>query len=155
MAAEEHFLLVDGADEALEKTLLGNLRTETLQRTEGLPKTKQCFYFFLKDDAGNVTAGIFAETKGLWLHIRYLWVAEDLRRRGIGTRLLEAALEEGHRRGCRSAHLETYSWEAPDFYRKNGFQEFGRLEGIYGRFDFFYFRKAIKPGLKAPDAGAD
>lgn len=135
----------EGPDEALEKTLKNNLREETHRKTNGLSDTKQCFHFTVKDNAENIAAGVTAETKGLWLYIQYLWVSEGLRGQGLGRMLLEKAMEEGYKRGCRKAYLETYSWEAPDFYKKLGFEISDKLEGIYGQYDFFYFQRPIKP----------
>jgi hypothetical protein len=42
--------------------------------------------------------------------------------------LLQAAESEALRRGCTCALLDSYSFQAPDFYKKLGYQEFGLLE---------------------------
>lgn len=48
-----------------------------------------------------------------------LWVDEKYRKMGIGSKLLEAAEEEAVRRGCHSGHVDTMSWQAPEFYKKH------------------------------------
>ncbi|MCF8532591.1 MAG: GNAT family N-acetyltransferase [Reyranella sp.] len=52
---------------------------------------------------------------------------DDAARSVIGSRLLCLAEEEGAQRGCRSAMLYTISFQAPGFYERHGWREFGRI----------------------------
>jgi GNAT superfamily N-acetyltransferase len=56
-----------------------------------------------------------------------LWVSEDLCGRGIGRELMAGAKARGRDRGCHSAWLDTFSFQAPGFYQL-GYEEFGRLD---------------------------
>ncbi|MBV1800192.1 GNAT family N-acetyltransferase [Siccirubricoccus sp. G192] len=58
-----------------------------------------------------------------WLFIRYLWIAEPLRRQGIGSLLIREAEQRARARGCHSATVDTFSFQAPDFYLKQGFAD--------------------------------
>jgi GNAT superfamily N-acetyltransferase len=80
---------------------------------------------FLRDEAGRVVGGLVGETYWGWLHVDLLWVSEELRGRGYGSRLLAAAEAEAVRRGCGHAYLDTLGFQAPDFYRKRGYRLFG------------------------------
>jgi GNAT superfamily N-acetyltransferase len=51
---------------------------------------------------------------------------------GTGTTILRLAEEEAARRGCRAATLVTVSFQAPDFYARHGWEEFGRIETAPG-----------------------
>jgi len=72
---------------------------------------------------GVLKAGLTGETHGNWLEIEFLWVSEELRHQGFGSRLLKAAEEEGIRRGCKYSFLNTFGFQAPEFYSKYGYKE--------------------------------
>ncbi|WP_240203948.1 GNAT family N-acetyltransferase [Streptomyces actuosus] len=78
------------------------------------------------DDTDTLAAGLVGHTWATWLHVTYLWVDERHRGEGLGSRLLAAAerlAREEH--GCRNARLETWDFQAPDFYRKQGYEVVG------------------------------
>ena len=50
---------------------------------------------------------------------------------------------EAQRRGCRFAYVETYSFQGPRFYERNGCSVFGRLAGFSGDHVLFYMRKDL------------
>ena len=82
------------------------------------------------DCDGNIIAGILGGTYWGWMYVDILWVHEDHRKRGIGSRLLSAAEKEAVRRGCHHVHLDTMSWQAPEFYKKHGYELIGVLPDI-------------------------
>jgi ribosomal protein S18 acetylase RimI-like enzyme len=76
---------------------------------------------------GEIRGGLLGTIWGGWLHVAYLWVAEPLRRHGFGARLVRAAERYAVEQGCRAAWLDTFSFQAPGFYRKLGYQRFATL----------------------------
>ena len=82
------------------------------------------------DGDGNVIGGISGGTYWGWLYIDILWVDESHRKHGIGTRLLHEAESEAIHRGCHHVHVDTMSWQAPDFYKKHGYTVIGILPDI-------------------------
>jgi GNAT superfamily N-acetyltransferase len=97
---------------------------------------------FLRRD-GHVQGGVIGDCWGGWLHIRALWVAEPLRRQGHGSRLLEAVEEAAREAGCSHSHLETFSFQAPEFYQRRGYEVFGCLPGYPPTHTQYFLRKDL------------
>ena len=80
-----------------------------------------------RDAAGVVQSGVKFITALEWLFVNWLWVAAPYRRTGEGSRLLREAEADARQEGCRGVYLDTFSFQAPKFYEKLGFREFGRI----------------------------
>ncbi len=76
--------------------------------------TRETYYsplaILLKDSRDAILGGAFGHVWGGWLDLSLLWVAEPLRGRGYGRKLLEAAEEEARAQGCRGVFLSTFSF---------------------------------------------
>jgi ribosomal protein S18 acetylase RimI-like enzyme len=96
---------------------------------------------FLRDQQRQMIAGISGWLWGECLEIDFLWVKETLRGQGIGKRLVTALEEAAIERGCRQTTLETFSFQAPEFYQKLGYNIFGVIEGFGNHFRKFYMQK--------------
>jgi len=73
-----------------------------------------------------------------------IWVHEKLRGRRLGSRLLAAAEAEAVRRGCHQMHLDTHRYQAPDFYRRQGYDVIGELPGWPGADVRIFLRKRLR-----------
>lgn len=98
---------------------------------------------FLRDETGRLYGGLLGWTLWSWLHLDSLYVEAFLRGQGHGMRLLRAAERAAVARGCTLAEVDTFDFQALGFYEKAGYQVFGRLPGIGGRFERFYLSKAL------------
>ena len=96
----------------------------------------------LKDDGGIVRGGIYALGWAGLLFIKWFWIDEGLRSKGHGRALLKAAEDEGRRRGCTGANLDTFEFQARPFYEKCGYQVFGMLDYPAG-FKRYFMQKAL------------
>ena len=81
----------------------------------------------LRDEAGRLLAGLYGWTWGGSAFVDLLWVDEQWRRTGLGSRLLTSAEEEARSRGCTQVLLSTHTFQAPDFYAARGYRETGRF----------------------------
>jgi GNAT superfamily N-acetyltransferase len=80
-------------------------------------------------DGDRLTGGLVGEAWGRWLHIRLLWVDEESRGTGLGSRLLATAEENARDlHGCVGSRVETFDFQAPGFYSKLGYTLVGEVE---------------------------
>ena len=87
-----------------------------------------CYVVQGTDD--EVLGGVIGSTFWDWLYIDLMWIKEELRGQGYGRRLLKLAEEEARKRGAKNAYLDTFSFQAPGFYKKYGYQVFGELNNF-------------------------
>ena len=102
------------------------------------------FAVFLRGTAGTILGGVLAKAGRGWLHIHTLWVDPNVRGQGYGSRLVAAAEEEARRRGCHSAYLDTFSFQARPFYEQCGYDVFGTLEDFPAGHQRFFMRKSLR-----------
>ena len=95
------------------------------------------------DVDGAVIGGIIGGTYWGWMYVDILWVHEDHRGKGIGSQLLAEAEQEAVRRGCHHVLLDTMSWQAPEFYRKQGYEVIGILPDIPTGHQKYLLMKAL------------
>jgi ribosomal protein S18 acetylase RimI-like enzyme len=94
-------------------------------------------------DKGKIVGGLLAEVYWGWLYVNLLWVSERHRGKGWGRALMRKAEVEARKRGARNSFLESFSFQAPKFYAKLGYREFGRLKGFPTGNDRIYLTKAL------------
>ena len=83
---------------------------------------------FLVRERDRIVAGICGNTWGGTCELRQFWVEESLRGRGLGTKLFQAVEQEARRRGCTQLVLMTFSFQAPSFYQRLGFEVLSTIE---------------------------
>jgi GNAT superfamily N-acetyltransferase len=77
---------------------------------------------FLRDERDAILGGVYGHVWGGWLDLSLLWVAEPLRGKGYGKKLLEAAEVEARSQGCGGVFLSTFSFQARGFYERFGYE---------------------------------
>lgn len=93
------------------------------------------------ETSGKVLGGALVEVLYGWLYLELLGVPEHIRGQQLGSRLLEAVEEQARARNCVGVWLNCFSFHAPDFYRKNGYEVFAQLENPLAGHTNFFFRK--------------
>ena len=94
---------------------------------------------------GRLIGGLIGRTHTLafWLEISVLWVDAAYRQQGLGRRLMDAAEQEARQRGCRFARTATSDFQAPGFYAKLGYVQYGLLEDCPPGEAVYYYRKVL------------
>ena len=103
----------------------------------------QWLAIFVRDDQQDIRAGIEGWTWCGSCYIRTVWVHQDMRGQGAGTKLLRAAEQEAINRGCQQIVLESFSFQAPGFYQHHGYEIFTVLEDHPRGHQHYYFRKRL------------
>jgi GNAT superfamily N-acetyltransferase len=77
------------------------------------------------------------------LYIDVLWVDEKHRHAGIGSKLLKLVEDQATEEGCHLAHLDTFDFQAKDFYLNHGYVIFGELDNCPQNHKRFYLKKTL------------
>ena len=99
--------------------------------------------FVLQTPDGQAVGGVIGVVYWDWFSLELMWMEEEYRGQGYGHRLLTLAEEEARDRGARHVHLDTFSFQAPAFYEKHGYEIFGELRDFPAGHQRYYMRKDL------------
>ena len=77
------------------------------------------------------------------LHISTLFVNENHRGKGYGRDLLRKIESEAKSHACHIIHLDTFDFQAKDFYLQEGYEVFGELGNCPKNHARIYLKKEI------------
>ena len=120
------FRITDKPSEQERNEIYQGLLKYNLARIEN--KDVRELGIYLQDEDGKINAGLIGDTHGNWLEVKYLWVDEEFRGQDIGTKLINTAEEIAKERGCKYVFLNTFGFQAREFYLKLGFSEVFTLD---------------------------
>jgi GNAT superfamily N-acetyltransferase len=83
---------------------------------------------FIEDRDGQLVGGLLGELFWGWLDIRILWIDPSHRRKGLGRKLVSMAEREARKHGVDRAMLSTAEFQAPEFYKRLGYEIFAVLD---------------------------
>jgi len=127
----------DRAIQALRNELIAyNIATAAIDASRDIA-------VFLHDAQGSLMGGVVGTIWGQCVEINYLWVHPSLRGNGYGSRLLQTLEQEARAQQCHSAILDTYSFQAPDFYQRLGYEVFGVIEGYPEGYQKLFLKKRL------------
>lgn len=135
------FKITDEIKKQDEENIFQGLLEYNLARIED--KNPKDLGVYLQDEKGEILAGLIGNTHGNWMTIKFLWVSEKLRGQSIGSQILRKAEESAKERGCKYAFLDTFSFQAPEFYKKYGYKEKFALEEYPLKGKRYYFTKTL------------
>lgn len=124
------------------EAILKPLRAFNRSHTGQMPS--ETVGILLRDPASQeVVGGLYGEISFGWLLIELLSIPDQMRTQGTGTRLMRAAEDLARERGCEGIWLDTFSFQAPGFYRKQGFTEFGHIADFPPGHKRHFFHKRL------------
>ena len=92
---------------------------------------------------GSWLGGLTAHQGSDWLFVELLGVAETAQGNGVGRMLMEAAESHARAAGSRGVWVDTYSFQAPGFYERLGYTEFGRITEYFDGHDRIFYAKRL------------
>lgn len=145
MAAGEEITLTlsDGVDDDVRDLIGEGLDDDNIERAG--PYRREELWIVGRDAAGAVLGGLKGQVDYDWLMVDWLWCSRSWRRRGLGSRLMGEAERFAAGRGCRGVYVQTATYQAPDFYRRLGYVEFGRLDELLPGHAMIWLRKLVEP----------
>ena len=121
------------------KLKLENIKSEKAQELANLirsynranrePSKSESLNIYIEDDCGNLIAGIV--------------VRDDVRRQGLGSKILKMAELESFNRGCQYSFVNTFHFQAPEFYEKHGYKEVFALKEYPYTGKRYYYTKEL------------
>ena len=103
----------------------------------------EAFNLLIRDSKGHILGGLLGIYYRFALYVNVLWICDELRGKGYGSALLQKAEKILIEKGCKLIHLDTWDFQAPDFYRKQGFEIFGILDGFPEGTKRYFLKKEL------------
>ncbi|WP_374980713.1 GNAT family N-acetyltransferase [Pseudomonas solani] len=95
------------------------------------------------EHSDEVIGGLYGEIFYGWLYIELLAIPEQAQGHGTGSRLMVMAEEAAREKGCVGIWLDTFDFQAPDFYQKHGYTAFGEIADFPPGHTRFFFQKRL------------
>ncbi|WP_339488398.1 GNAT family N-acetyltransferase [Pseudomonas sp. EL_65y_Pfl2_R95] len=133
---------VQNPSTAQVEAILKPLRTHNRAKA-GDPKPENLALLIRDEQSDEVIGGLNGQIFYRWLFIELLAVPEQTRGQGMGKRLMDMAEELAREKECVGIWLDTFDFQAPDFYKALGYTEFGQLEDFPPGHKRYYFKKHL------------
>ena len=126
------------------KVIVDGINDYNLSKVAAIAPIWTPLEFVAKDENGIEIGGILAGL-GYWngLEIKILWVKEGYRNEGIGSQILKHAETIAIHNGAEIAMLDTFDFQAEQFYLKNGYQVIGEMKDFPKGHKRIYFSKKL------------
>jgi len=101
------------------------------------------YRIIIRNNANEIVAGILTKIYLKCMYVELLWLNEELRGNRMGSKLLEEVEDYARENGCTFIHLDTFSFQAIDFYKKHGYMIFGTLKDYPEGVKRYYLKKNL------------
>jgi GNAT superfamily N-acetyltransferase len=86
------------------------------------------YRIIVRDQNNNIIGGILTKIYLKCILIELFWIDIKYRRHNIGSELLKDIERHAKELGCTFVHLDTFSFQAIEFYKKFGYEVFAVLD---------------------------
>jgi GNAT superfamily N-acetyltransferase len=107
----------------------------------GFPEKWYSVAVYAENDEGKFLGGVHAEVEYDYLFIQRLWVLNH--GKGLGSQLLEEAESIAHKKQLKGLFLDTFEFQARDFYIKHGYRIFGEIPNAVENNSRFFMIKTF------------
>lgn len=97
----------------------------------------------INDTEGNIVGGLLSVFYWNWLEVDILWVDQNHRKNGYGSSLLNEIERIARAKKCSFIKLNTFSFQAPDFYKKQGYKIIATINDAPKGHKHYYFLKEL------------
>ena len=113
------------------------------QVSESKPSPLKDVCLTVKNENEEIVAGLIGIIFWQCLHVDILWVDDSLRHQGYGSKLLLEAEKIAKETDCTLIKLDTFSFQAPEFYKKHGYEVYGVIDDFPKGHNHYYLQKRI------------
>ncbi|OLU25552.1 GNAT family N-acetyltransferase [Pseudomonas sp. PA15(2017)] len=110
----------------------------------GDPKPEAIALLVRDENSNEVIGGLYGEIFYRWLFIELLAIPAKARGQGTGSQLMKMVEEVAREKGCTGIWLDTFSFQAPAFYEKHGYSQFGELDIYPAEHKRLFFQKRLQ-----------
>ena len=140
MRREYEIRTVTSADDPVIGTILDGLNAHNDAQA---PRRDHVQFVLAARQGDRLYGGALCTAVYDWVNVKLLWVSEDVRHQGWGAGIMRHIEQEATRRDCTGVHLDTYSFQALDFYLKIGYEIFGALPDHPRGHTRYYLQKKL------------
>lgn len=97
----------------------------------------------VRDDDDKILGGLWGRVFYQWLFVELLSVPEQARGQGMGSKLMGMAEDLAREKACIGIWLDTFDFQAPEFYKKLGYSELGQIVDYPPGHTRFFFQKRL------------
>jgi Acetyltransferases len=101
------------------------------------------YRLLLRDENNVIIAGILTKIYLNCMHVELFWIDQAHRKMGLGTKLLAQAEQTAIQKGCTFIYLDTFSFQAIEFYKKLSYEIFAVLNDFPDEIKQYYLKKKL------------
>ena len=120
-------LEIHQARDAQAAMVIGRALNAVADALFGIEGSRATLAITAEDDTGQSQGGLWMLVRRDWLFLDLFILAPAARRSGTGARILAMAEDAARARGCTGVWLDTFGFQAPEFYRRQGYAPIGAL----------------------------